>query len=124
MRTSNSAAMIYAALLFWKGRRSRDSDCSLQHGKKLLKPRFFLLGQFTLATEESGIKLGRKERVLETLEHPIDDRDHHLDVEIIAKLAALQAEAHEIYCAVRVFADQKAVDLALEDQVGAIVPQQ
>src|ERR1700747_1988362 len=98
--------------------RNWNSDGTLQHGKKLLNSRFLLLGQFTLASKESRIKLGREESILETLEHPIDDRDHHLDVEIIAQFAALQAEAYEIYCAIRVFADQKAVDLALEDQVG------
>ena len=42
----------------------------------------------------------------------------------LRKFAALQTEAHEAYRTVGIFGDQKAVDLALQNQVGAVVAQQ
>src|SRR6266436_9768366 len=121
-QASKSAPVIHPILRPGNCCKRGDPDCALQHGKKLLNSRFFLLRQFTLAAEEPRIELGREQRVLESLDHPVDDRDHHLNVEVVAKLAAFQAEAHETDRAIRVFADQEAIDLTLENQVGAVVP--
>src|SRR3954454_16825488 len=99
----------------------RHTNRPLQHSQELLNARVLLLAQLTLAPEQTRIKLGREQRVLKALDHPVDNRHHHFQVEVIAKFAALQTETHETNRTIRIFADEEAVYLPLEHQVGAVV---
>lgn len=77
-----------------------------------------------MASKQSRIEFGGEQRVLEALHHPVEDRDDHFDVHVLAQFAAVQAEADKTYGAVGIFADEEAVDLALQDEIGAIVSQE
>src|SRR5579884_1847275 len=101
--------------------RKRRANSPLQHSYELLNGRFFLFGQLSPTAKESGIQLGSEQSILESLDHPVDHRDHHLDVEIVAQFSPLHTKTHEADRAVWIFADEKAVDLALEHEIGTVV---
>jgi len=85
----------------------------LENIEQLLNPRFLCLRKFSLTPEEAGIKFGGKKYVLETFHHPVDDGDDHLYIQIGAQFMTLETEAHEVYRAIRILSDEKAVDLSL-----------
>src|SRR5580698_10432840 len=98
----------------------RGANRPLQHGQKLLDSGVFLLGQFSLAPKQPRIQFSRKQCILKTLHHPVDDRNDHLDVHVLAQFAAIEPEAHEGDGSVGIFADEEAVNLALQNKIGAV----
>src|SRR4029077_7278050 len=118
-------AMIPARLWTRYGRRiGRGADRPLQHGQKLLDSGVLLLGQFALSAKQTRIQLSGEQRILEALHHPVDDRDDHLDVHVLAQFAAIEPEAHEDDGSVGIFADKEAVNLALQYKIGTVISQQ
>ena len=124
MTGTNRSPVVVCSTLLPYIRRRWCPNRPLQQGKELLNPCFFLLGQFTLTPEQSWIKFPGQQCVLKTLDHPVDDRNHHFDIEILAQFAELQTKTHKTHRAVRVLGNQEAIYLALQHQVGPIVPQQ
>src|ERR1700733_13658388 len=98
-------------------RRRSGSDRTnrpLHDDDELLNSRLFLL-QFSLAAEQTGVEFRGKQSVLKALHHPVQNRDDHFDVQISTQFAALQSEADEIDCAIRIFCDQKTVNFPLQN---------
>ena len=78
-------------------------DGSLQDDKKLVDAGFFLFRHLALAAKQSGIEFGGEQRILKALHRPVEDGNHHFDIEVLAQFAALQAEAHESDGAIGIF---------------------
>ena len=91
------------------------SDRSLEYSQELLNSRVFPLSQLALPAKQARVKFRGEKSVLKTFDHPIDDGDHHLNIEIIAKFASFEPKANEFNSAIRIFGDEEAVDFALED---------
>src|ERR1035437_9821837 len=105
-------------------RRTCGGNRPLQHRQKLLDSGFLLFHRFSLAVEYTRIKLCGEQRILEAFHHPIEDRYDHLDVHVRAQFAALQSEAHKGERAVRIFADEETVNLALQHEIGTVISKQ
>src|SRR5262249_30751158 len=74
--------------------------------------------------KQARIEFRREKGILKSLNHPVDDRDHHFDIEIIMQLAAFESKADELHHTIGVFGEEKAVDFPLEHEIGSIVTKQ
>src|SRR3990170_4124418 len=74
---------------------------ALQH---LPAPLLAPLGCEGLAVDEPRIQLLAPQRVLEALGQPVQHRRDHVDVEVVANLAAAYADIHELERAVGILA--------------------
>src|SRR5512145_416764 len=102
----------------------RRPERSSEQVDELLDPRRAALLLVRVPMEQTGVELGRDERVLQALGQPVDHRGGHLDVQVGAYLAPPHAELDEVECPVGVLAHEEPVDLALQPQVGPVVADQ
>ena len=97
---------------------------SPQHGNKLLDSCFLLLRHLATLPEEARVKFGGQQRILKSFHSPVQNRNDHFDIHIVAQFPAVKAEAHKRYRTVRIFCNQEAIDLASENEVCAVIAQQ
>ena len=94
-----------------------------KQASELLDPGLLTL-RLAAAVKQAGVELLRHQRVLKALGEPIDHGHHHVEVHVVAHLAAPLAVLHEVERAVGVLAHEEPVDLALELEVCAVVADQ
>src|SRR5689334_12623191 len=105
-------------------RSDRRTDSSFQQFKELIDARFSLFASVALTAKEAGIKFFRKQRVLEAIHGPFENRDDHLNIDVIAQLTTLHAKTYECAPTVRILAHEKPVDLATQHEICSIVANQ
>src|SRR5579871_261370 len=99
-------------------------DRSFQHVEELGDARFLSLGGIALATKQSGIELFDQQSILKSLNHPIENRNHHLDIEVAAEFTPFEPKAYEVHPSVRIVSDHKSINLAAQAQVSTVLAEQ
>src|SRR5215471_3992345 len=108
--------LFHHCCFFWNG-----SDRSFQYVEELLNSSFFLFGEFALTAEKPGVEFGGEQSILKALDHPVDDGNHHLNVEIVSQFVALDAKTNKFHRSVGIFCDQETIDFAFEDEIRAVI---
>src|SRR6266478_12499 len=100
------------------------SDRAAQDIKKLVDASLFLFAHLTLPAKKAGVEFLGEQRILKTLHGPVEDRDDHLEVEVVAQFVPLQTEADKSDRAIGIFGHQETIDLAFQGQIGSVVSEQ
>src|SRR5579863_371070 len=136
--SASGASASYAARMFFKevaviiSIRIRISDScrlfgpdrSFQHVEELGDARFLPLCGIALTAKQSGIELFDQQSILKSFNHPIENRNHHLDVEVAAEFAPFEAKSYEVHASVRIFGDQESINFAAQAQVSTVLAEQ
>ena len=85
-------------------------------------PRVAPFGDEGLAMDQAGVELLAPEDVLEAFGDPVEHRGDHLDVDVVADLAATDPELDELEGPVRILAPHQPVDRPPEPQPGVVPP--
>lgn len=80
------------------------------------------MGLVGAAVEQAGVQLLGDQRVLEPLGQPVQHGRDQLGVHVVPDLVPPDPELHEVQGAVGVLGEQEPVDVALQLEVGAVVP--
>ena len=102
------------------GRRPRDARA--QELEELPDPCVAPFGDEGLAVDQAGVELLAAEDVLEAFGDPVEHRGDHLDIDVVADLAATDPELDELEGPVRVLAPHQPVDRPPEPKPGVVPP--